>query len=790
MAATDRETWQVVQRRRRYPNHWRPGPIANLATLTPRTQTYLPYQASPTYAQVVASMAPLSAAPRLQSPPPPTPPASPTPPSSPQSPSFYISPHSPERLRFPPSSRFPEWKGRCFKCCRKGHSVSACRNPLKCGKCWKTGHTGNKCKARLNPAAPPFKPAIAAPKRPSEWEPGFGNLLAGPRPLNPHPMPPNRPPKMISYVDRDGEHYHEIAKLQQSAVILYAACLHFQISVAKVAEYAAETKLVQPHELKVSMWTKGRYIILLPDGLAPETFIDATPQSLWDMGLTFQKWNQLEGATLHNPTYRVLIDIVGLPPHLYRERQIVRAVSGFGLYLGSVAQQHQSDISSWSAVVAVRELEEVPFSVALVEGGLEYVAEIRPVMWHHEALFKGSDMPTPPPLFTGPKPVSPDEPEPTAEGVLLQDTQTSSDDEEIIPMSKRVLLQLCEGRPLNTIPLAIRRVLTGKSPGVRDWAPLRELLDGNSAICDPAPNEPVADAARHRQWSPTHQDHTQQATPMELTADLAATADPAFTNTQCVAGLSTNVAQEFQVETTVQETIVQETQAEPLPHPIQSPHQSPHQKSLTPSLAPSQESQGEARLPEEIIPVWEVSAINPPRTERLAENVLQDNMVVTQELIASGQDSHVPREEELLPTHSQLKLLRSSVRLKRRPDLQVTFPPRAAGPKKRGSKAITAAQNSAGLFEVQVQYSHAACLAQALGVTAQDIQQVVQEDNKERAACGLPLALTSSSVQQDTTVVPPDRRISKDGLPIYGDDLDNFFEPCPEDELDTDMDED
>lgn len=65
----------------------------------------------------------------------------------------------------------------------------------------------------LNPAASPFKPAVTELKRPVEWEPGFGNLLNGPRPLNPHYMPPNRPQKVIAYVDWDREHYHEIARL-------------------------------------------------------------------------------------------------------------------------------------------------------------------------------------------------------------------------------------------------------------------------------------------------------------------------------------------------------------------------------------------------------------------------------------------------------------------------------------------------------------------------------------------------------------------------------------------------
>lgn len=220
-----------------------------------------------------------------------------------------------------------------------------------------------------------------------------------------------------------------------------------------MAEYAMETKLVKPHEIRVAMLTKGRYIILLPEGLAPETFIDATPQLLWDMGLTFQKWNQLEDSTLRNPAYRILIDIVGFPPHLYRERQMVRAVSGFGLYLGSVAQQHQGDISCWTAVVAVKEPEEVPYTVALVEGGIEHEGEVKPIMWNREPLFKGSDMPLPPPIFTGPKLILTERvDEPIQPGEERDITRLSSYDEGTIPMSMNVLLDLCKGHSLSSLP--------------------------------------------------------------------------------------------------------------------------------------------------------------------------------------------------------------------------------------------------------------------------------------------------------------------------------------------------
>lgn len=468
----DTETWHLVQRRRRFPDHWRPGKGVDLPVLIPRTNTYLPHQTAPTYAQVVAQTNP---SPKIlypqAKPSSPSPPSSPTPPTSPQSPTYYISPHSPERLRFPPSSRYEEWKNRCFNCCRRGHRVSKCRNQKRCGKCWKFGHTGNKCKeGMLNPKAPPYWPAPKVPTRVINYEPGFTEILQKPKPLNPHYMPPNRPKKIVSYMERDGEYYHEVSKLQNS-VILYTSNLHFQLSVDKVAEYAAETGLVKEKEVRISMMSKARYVIFLPEGLAPETFIEATPQHLWDMGLSFQKWNQLEDGELHNPAYKVLMDIVGFPPPLYRESAIIRAVSRFGLYLGSVAQQHQEDISRWSTVVAVKELEEVPDMVSLVIGGIEHEAEVKVQMWSRGPVFKGDDMPKPPDRFHGPKPKETEETMVTEIGQssAMQNDSTESDS---IKISRRALIEICKDRDVDSFSPELREFLQGITPCLTSWKPM------------------------------------------------------------------------------------------------------------------------------------------------------------------------------------------------------------------------------------------------------------------------------------------------------------------------------
>lgn len=161
--------WQVVCRKRPYPTHWRP--VVSVAALTTRTKPYIPFQTQPTYAQVVAST---KTTPTTS--PDTSPTSSPTAPNpTTRQPTYYVSPHNPTSLRFPPSHRFTEWRGRCFKCCREGHNAARCHNPKKCGRCWQDGHTGNRCKSTaLNPAALLFQPAQRGnTNKPANKESGF-----------------------------------------------------------------------------------------------------------------------------------------------------------------------------------------------------------------------------------------------------------------------------------------------------------------------------------------------------------------------------------------------------------------------------------------------------------------------------------------------------------------------------------------------------------------------------------------------------------------------------------------
>lgn len=155
--------WKKVARRNPFPNNWRHAP-----ELPSLTKPFTPYQSS--FAQVVQSSPPNDTlpprlAPRKTQPvhcPPPKPiPATITPTSlptsapnhtpapnstslkqhqpppslNPQTKNQYISHHTKPGLRFPPSPTYPEWRGKCFRCCKSGHTVANCRNLTKCGRC-------------------------------------------------------------------------------------------------------------------------------------------------------------------------------------------------------------------------------------------------------------------------------------------------------------------------------------------------------------------------------------------------------------------------------------------------------------------------------------------------------------------------------------------------------------------------------------------------------------------------------------------------------------------------------
>ncbi|KAF3340482.1 hypothetical protein FCM35_KLT16253 [Carex littledalei] len=197
--------WQVVRHScRRYPEGWR----ATATTHPTRTSTYTPYALKPTYAQVLVSPPPALTNPTS----PKTSTISPTStrPSSPTTPktgTLYVSPYNPTYLRFPPSPSFSEWRGRCIKCCKKGHTKAMCRNPMKCGRCWSVGHMGSQCKAEVVPPTTTGPHKATPVSELSKGEPPFDDMLTGPLPVEEPLMPEGRPFKLTCYMARDERHF-------------------------------------------------------------------------------------------------------------------------------------------------------------------------------------------------------------------------------------------------------------------------------------------------------------------------------------------------------------------------------------------------------------------------------------------------------------------------------------------------------------------------------------------------------------------------------------------------------
>lgn len=160
--------------------------------------------------------------------------------------------------------------------------------------------------------------------------------------------------------------------------------------------------MVQKEEIQVSELSESRFLIILPEGLDPDTFINATPQEAWDEGLSFQPWSPLDGAEISVLAYKVLLRLVGIPPHLWRDKHIINAVSCFGVYLGSAAPEDPASIASWIVAVGVDDLTLVPPQLAMHDGGMVYPITVYTMAWHRGPIYSADEMPKHPKTYLRP----------------------------------------------------------------------------------------------------------------------------------------------------------------------------------------------------------------------------------------------------------------------------------------------------------------------------------------------------------------------------------------------------
>lgn len=206
-------------------------------------------------------------------------------------------------------------------------------------------------------------------------------------------MPENRPETVMCFIQRDEEFYKEVDKLKHAVVIHGTS--EFSLNPSQAVELAVNTGLVRSEELRVASLANKRTLIHLPKGLKVDTFIRALPSTLWDQGMSIQPWSQTDGTEVVMPRFRLLLDLVDLPLHIWREKHVIQAVSGIGVYLGSVPPEKDDDRSYWRVVVATNDLGRVPESLTLVVGGIKHKIRLYPVTWQAGQLYTQSDFPPP-----------------------------------------------------------------------------------------------------------------------------------------------------------------------------------------------------------------------------------------------------------------------------------------------------------------------------------------------------------------------------------------------------------
>lgn len=260
-------------------------------------------------------------------------------------------------------------------------------------------------------------------------------------------MPLDRPKRVSYYAECDQATLTELAKLEQG-VVFHTHGIELEFKVEDVARFATRTKLVKMEEISVGALSRESFLILLPQGLAVDRFIRATCPVLWERGFTFQPWSPEDQGRVVVPEYKVLLDVVGLPPHLYRTKEVARAIGTFGTYLGTIPQSNLANIASWTTAVAVDKLERVPLELEVNVRGFAYVAQLYTRKWLRSGLYGAAELATKHQRYTKAHLNPPSNGEPSPDAVHI---------------SLRVLRDICQGKELTTLPWEVQQILTGES---------------------------------------------------------------------------------------------------------------------------------------------------------------------------------------------------------------------------------------------------------------------------------------------------------------------------------------
>lgn len=182
-------------------------------------------------------------------------------------------------------------------------------------------------------------------------------------------------------------------------MVLYAPEIEFDLEIAQVAEYAAMTGLVGVKDVSIGILTGSRYLIVLPPEVTPGNFIQALPDKVWDLGFFFSQWSPATDSRVSIPKFKALLDLVGVPMHLSKEEDIAKAISAFGVFLGTLEQSTEGDLAYWTVAVVVTALENIPKEIEFNFGGRETPVEVRSKTWLPSSLYRQEDIPRPPQCY-------------------------------------------------------------------------------------------------------------------------------------------------------------------------------------------------------------------------------------------------------------------------------------------------------------------------------------------------------------------------------------------------------
>lgn len=560
---------------------------------------------------------------------------------------------------------------------------------------------GARCTANtLNPAAMPYwanrakpQPAPAPAPKPTPLD-----ELLKPCPLAAQAMPSNRPKRLEYHCRRDASTFSELEKLK-SGVVFNTHGNELGFSLQDVMGFATRTNKVHASEISIAKLNREKFLLILPFGLAPETFINATGSELWDAGFSFQPWSPLDGSRMVLPSVQALIDLHDIPPHLFEEPEVMKVVQTFGTFVVSVPPKDPADLSKWSLVVAVSSLEKIPEELSMHDLGSEYIIPVTVQNWVRRPLYKASDLPRQPPKFSKPvkKPVS------------------SQPDH--FHVSRRALIQICSGIDPKDLPVEVQAILSSPvNLQVLSGDVVEQLVN-----CPTRSHATISVAGQpSSSYDPTH----------ILTATQHLQNPPSF----IMAGQS----QGMDTEPTRNNT---GTTTQPLPQTTQPQFQI-LRRTVSPPVIPiprhcSTQGEGSARIPYSDYngqkKRMDISHKSRVWTRATTEGQ-KDNTNLT---APPSQKDKGKAVTQAVPKPTPKPKKGNPILIPPKPVLfkkiaQQQFTGRNKQKPKQAQRVAEVKLGQGGFYEVKVQYGHKEELAAACGLTTALVSEALREDNSQR----------------------------------------------------------